>query len=164
MEANANEPGNDYFISSFDGDGQETYVVLFFSPTCPICERSVVVLNKLISEFEDEVSFYLVFPAKYYKKREIKSFVKVNELGGILLIDRKMQVAQNYGAKVTPQAFLIDSSFEKLYSGKIDDKYNSLGINTQVNKAYLKEAISAHLNNEEINIAETNPIGCIIEY
>ncbi|MFT5311332.1 MAG: hypothetical protein ACI8VL_002248, partial [Bacteroidia bacterium] len=79
-------------------------------------------------------------------------------------LDNGNQLAQNLGATVTPEVFVLNSESEIIYSGKIDNWVNDLGKKKlEVSEHYLEDALTAFIKGKPINQKETTPIGCLIE-
>ncbi len=80
-------------------------------------------------------------------------------------IDSTLRIAKEHGATTTPQVFLYSSNNSLLYSGLVDDYYESLGRHRKIIKNhFLTKAIRSHLSNEDIAVKSTKPIGCRINF
>ena len=81
-----------------------------------------------------------------------------------IIVDTNQVITNLLDAKITPECFLLDSSFNNIYHGLIDDWIKDLGRKGQyINYDYLIDAIDSHLNNKQVKITRTKAIGCIIE-
>ncbi len=80
------------------------------------------------------------------------------------LIDEPGNVGKLYGARTTPNMYVIDPAQTLVYAGAIDDKptADQNDVNTAVN--YIREAVSALLNGSEINVKTSKPYGCSVKY
>jgi mono/diheme cytochrome c family protein len=79
-----------------------------------------------------------------------------------VLKDFEHKAADAFGAKRTPEAFLLDDKFVIRFHGRIDDQY---GVGTQRDKPTrreLKEALDELLAGKAITTATTQVSGCII--
>ncbi|MDP2227219.1 MAG: redoxin family protein [Moraxellaceae bacterium] len=80
------------------------------------------------------------------------------------LFDRDGKTGQAYGAKTTPQIFVIDGGGTVRYSGAIDSiptaKKEDLARATQ----YVPAALAAVAAQQEISPATTQPYGCAVKY
>lgn len=86
----------------------------------------------------------------------MKVFAEAHQLNFPYLWDSTQEVSRSFGATKTPMAFLIDSRGILRYRGQIDNhpqKPLSTG------KDYLRNAIAAWVQGEEISITETEPAG-----
>jgi peroxiredoxin len=76
------------------------------------------------------------------------------------LHDATQEVAHAYGAKVTPDVFVLDSERRLRYRGAPDGDYDDPGRRAE----WLREALDAVLGGEEPARAETKPVGCSIKW
>ncbi|MCH8555491.1 MAG: thioredoxin family protein [Schleiferiaceae bacterium] len=77
------------------------------------------------------------------------------------LIDKKHKVADAFGAQTTPHVFLFDKNLKLIYKGSINDKYENK--EKEATQHYLRDAITAHVNNKPIETTTTRQIGCSIK-
>ena len=76
------------------------------------------------------------------------------------LHDESQEVARAYGAKVTPDVFVLDGQGVLRYRGAPDDDYEDPGENA----SWLRGALDAVLAGGEPSQAETTPVGCSIKW
>jgi peroxiredoxin len=76
------------------------------------------------------------------------------------LYDETQEVARSYGAKTTPDVFVLDSEGRLRYRGAPDSDYDDPGQQAQ----WLREALDAVLSGEQPARAETKPVGCSIKW
>lgn len=76
------------------------------------------------------------------------------------LIDKNSELADAFGARTTPHVFLVNEKMELIYTGAIDNKVDG---KRSSDETYLKNAIQASVNNQEINTNSTPPRGCSIK-
>lgn len=76
------------------------------------------------------------------------------------LRDESQQIGRQFGATVTPQAFVLDDARKVRYLGRIDDQLDEV----DVRKRYLRDALDALLDGREPKVVETKPEGCSIKY
>ncbi len=77
------------------------------------------------------------------------------------LYDSGQASGRAYGAKVTPEVFVLDANRKVIYMGAIDDNWQAAD---GVKKAYLRDAIDAALAGKAPEITETKAQGCGIGY
>lgn len=77
------------------------------------------------------------------------------------LYDPGQKSGRAFGAKVTPEVFVLDANRKVVYMGAIDDSWDSPD---NVKKAYLRDAIEAALAGKAPEITETKAQGCGIGY
>ncbi len=76
------------------------------------------------------------------------------------LYDPTQKVARDYGAEVTPHIYLLDGNLKLAYVGPVDDNQDE----TQVTKAYLREATDAVLAGKAPETTDVKAFGCGIQY
>lgn len=138
-------------------------VIIVLAPDCPICQKYTLTINTIQAEFKaDNVGFYAVFPGKVAAK-DITQFAKKYKVNMPLLVDADYSLTKLLGATVTPQAIVINPLGVKMYSGKIDNWYESIAKRRAViTEYYLKDALNAALSGSILKVKETTPVGCFI--
>jgi peroxiredoxin len=76
------------------------------------------------------------------------------------LHDATQDVARAYGAKTTPDVFLVDSEGVLRYRGAPDRDYGDPSLNAE----WLRGALDAVLAGSDPDPAETKPVGCGIKW
>jgi peroxiredoxin len=76
------------------------------------------------------------------------------------LHDGTQEVARAYGAKVTPDVFVLDAARRLRYRGAPDSDYDD----RDAGAAWLREALDAVLSGGEPARPETKPVGCSIKW
>jgi peroxiredoxin len=76
------------------------------------------------------------------------------------LHDETQAVARAYGAKTTPDVFVLDADRRLRYRGAPDSDYDDPGQRA----AWLREALDAVLAGEAPELSETSPVGCSIKW
>lgn len=141
-------------------------IALFFlSPECPLCQNYSVTIDRIQGKFNDDgIAFYGIVSGEYYSESDIKGFLLRYKLDLPILLDPEFKLAEYYGATTTPEVVLIGEGGEGLYQGAIDNWAISLGQKRlTITEHYLEDALSAHLQGEEINPKKTKAVGCFIE-
>ena len=148
---------------SIEKDAYQVYV--FLAPKCPICQDYSLKLKELNDSYAaDGFTFIGVFPNDHSSEEDIEAFKEKYAIPFELRKGDK-SLARELGASITPEVFIVNSEKETLYSGRIDNTYFRVGgrrTNTTTND--LEEAILSIKNNQPIAVANTQAIGCIIEY
>jgi peroxiredoxin len=76
------------------------------------------------------------------------------------LHDASQEVAREYGAKVTPDVFVLDAAGRLRYRGAPDGDYDDPAQRAQ----WLRDALDAVLAGHEPAQGETKPVGCSIKW
>jgi peroxiredoxin len=146
------------------GDAPATLVVF----TCNHCPYALAWHDRILAVARDypDVKVLAIssndaarYPADSYEKMQ----ERVNADGGWpmpYLYDESQEVARAYGAKTTPDCFLIDAEGRVVYRGAPDSDHED----PSQNAAWLREAIDAVLAGEAPATAETTPVGCSIKW
>lgn len=142
-------------------------VIIFLSETCPICKNQTTTLNQIYSENKSKgIAFVGWFPDVVNTTPEsIRAFQAKYKIAFELKLDDSQKVANQLNATTTPQVFVRrKKTGEILYSGKVDNGFESIGRRRQVITAhYLSDALKNILLILPIAIAETSPVGCFIQ-
>ena len=81
-----------------------------------------------------------------------------------LLLDPVGQVGRLYGAKTTPDMYIIDPKGTLLYEGAIDDKRSTDLADVKTATNYVKVALDAAMTGKTVPTTATRPYGCSIKY
>jgi peroxiredoxin len=80
------------------------------------------------------------------------------------LMDDPGTVGEAYGAKTTPQMFIIDASGKVVYNGAIDDKRSTDVADVKTAKNYVVAALEEMKAGKPVSVASTTPYGCSVKY
>ena len=81
-----------------------------------------------------------------------------------LVRDTSGKVGQSYGAKTTPQMFIIDPSFKVAYAGAIDSIASADTSDISKAKNYITSGMSKLMLGEKPNPQKSKPYGCSVKY
>ena len=144
---------------------QTPAVVVF---TCNHCPYALAWHDRLMDLARDygDVHFYAINPndAERYPRDSFEAMrERVASDGGWpmpYLHDESQEVARAYGAKTTPDVFVIDGGGRIVYRGAPDEDHQ----NPALNASWLRAALDAVLAGSEPERAETKPVGCSIKW
>jgi thiol-disulfide isomerase/thioredoxin len=141
-------------------------ILVFMAPDCPISQKYTLTLREIAEKYKDRnIPIYLIFPGTYYTKKVIREFTKKYMMVFPVLLDEKLLVTKLLRATITPEAFLFDSLGNHLYSGRIDNWFESLGKSRFViTERDLQSAMDSYFMGEAIKVKKTKSVGCIIQY
>ena len=155
-EGNAHEPG-----------GAPATVVVF---TCNHCPYALAWHERIVGVARDYadrgVRVLAVNPndAERYPRdspEAMRARVENGEFEGVpYLHDRSQGVARAYGAKTTPDVFVLDAAGVLRYRGAPDADHDD----PAQNAAFLRGALDAVLGGRDPSPVETPPIGCSIKW
>lgn len=141
----------------------DVVVVVFFCNHCPVAKAYEQRLLKLAEVVKEQsVRFVLISVSRYEADRlqEMKKRAADRKYPFPYLQDSSQKLGREYGAYVTPQVFVLDRERTIAYMGAIDDSMDA----DEVTERYLNDAISAVLSKRELEVEETKPVGCHIEF
>jgi len=90
---------------------------------------------------------------------EIKKHAAENKFTFPVLKDWQNVIADKFGASFTPEVYLLNSRFEILYHGRIDDSRRE----NEVKSRDLKNALDEILTGKPVSVSETKAFGCTIK-
>jgi peroxiredoxin len=136
-------------------------VLAFICNSCPYAVDAEDRLIKLHQDFHDQsVAVVAVNVNKIEADAMPAMFAKANqkEFPFVYLFDESQQIAKDYGAKYTPEFFVVNQDRKVIYMGAMDDSPDG----KKVTQSYVRDAIQASLTGDSVRVKETVPIGCRI--
>jgi thiol-disulfide isomerase/thioredoxin len=147
--------------------GSNGTVFLFWSNECPWVERYENRVRALASDFQGRgIEVVLVnandVEAQPNESREAsRSRAREKRYEATYVRDPTANFARALGARRTPHAFLFDAAERLVYVGSIDDSPSGAG---SENTPYLRHAIEAVLEGEEVPASQEKAFGCTLKY
>ena len=150
------------------------FVVLeWFNQQCPFVKKHYDSGNmeKLQKEYTKKGVVWLSIcssavgkPGYYSPEEHNKMFAEKKAAPSAILMDTEGKVGHLYGAKSTPDMFVINPKGILVYAGAIDDKPSPDIEDIASAKNYVKAALDAALSGKPISIASTKSYGCSVKY
>jgi peroxiredoxin len=81
-----------------------------------------------------------------------------------LLLDPDGKVGRLYGAKTTPDMYIIDRNGTLVYEGAIDNKRSTDLADVKSATNYVKTALDAVMTGQPVPTTATRPYGCSVKY
>ena len=137
-------------------------VVLFTSNECPFDNYYKDRVKELISAYAGKVQFLLVNSNIEPEESLEKMAIHYTDMNVPYLSDKDQVVMNQFGARKSPEAFLIKNSGGKsvvIYSGAIDDNPQAP---KEANQKFLKDAIEKMLTDQKIEVSNNRAAGCTI--
>ena len=162
--------GKTHSLADFKGK----YVVLeWYQPDCPFVRKHYRSGNmqSLQKEYTGKGVVWLSVNSSAPGEEGNYPAEKLNQIAAsdgaartALLLDPDGKVGHLYGAKTTPDMYVIDPNGTLVYEGAIDDKRSvDLGdVKTATN--YVKTALEASMTGKTVPTAATRPYGCSVKY
>jgi peroxiredoxin len=160
--------GKSHKLSDLKG---KTVVLMWWSPECPFVvkhfsDKSHQTFNTLYTDYNTKNVVFLAInsanPAHSASGADLnKKMVKEWNFQWPVLNDSAGTVGNAYGAKNTPEMFIIDKNGVIAYHGAIDNDPSPKGPGA-VN--YVRQALDQILAGESVSTAKTKAYGCSVKY
>jgi thiol-disulfide isomerase/thioredoxin len=153
--------------SSEELQNKDASVIIFACNHCPYVRAYVTRMRNIIQQYRNRnVGFFLINAndAKQYPDDSFEQMIPMAKhlgIGGNYLYDETQEIAKAYGAERTPEVFLFDKSKKLAYHGAIDDNWEKPD---EISIHYLKVALDAVLENQEVLVKDTQARGCTIKW
>ncbi len=154
-------PDYDGVIHSLtDYKDAKAVVLMFIATQCPVSNGYNSRMVSLYHDYKDKnVAIIGINANKQEGVEEIKSHAKEHGFEFTVLKDEKNVIANKFGATVTPEIYVLNSSLEILYHGRIDDSRRE----SDVSSHDLRNALDQVLDGKPVTVSETKAFGCTIK-
>jgi peroxiredoxin len=162
--------GKSHSLSSYAGK----YVVLeWTNPQCPFVKKfygSNTMQNLQKEETAKGVAWVRInsgAPGHEGSQTpgELASYIKENHVAATAsLLDPTGKVGHMYGARNTPQMFVIDPKGTLIYAGGIDNKPSTDPGDISSATNYVTAALSEAMAGKPVTVATAPPYGCSVKY
>ena len=143
--------------------GTSATVIVLLYDTCPLCQRTAPVLEKLWKEKQPQGVQVLGVFTDGTPVADLGKFKKDYGVSFPLFVDNGGKVASALSATVTPEAFVLDRNCKVRYMGRINDLYQVRGVQSQTPvREDLREALSDVVSGSTVRLPRTLPVGCAI--
>src|SRR5262245_57148978 len=138
-------------------------VVVFVGTECPVNNAYMPRLAELHAEYSKKgVAFVAINANSQDTPERIAKHARHYELPFPVLKDADSAVADRFGAKRTPEAFVLDADRKVRYRGRIDDQHG-VGFNrASPTRRDLALALDELLAGKAVTTASTEVAGCSI--
>lgn len=135
-------------------------LIMFISVQCPVSNSYNDRMKALYQDYATKGVKFIVINANRTEAPEaVVEHSKAHEFRFPVYKDANNVVADKFGATVTPETYVIDSSGTIRYHGSIDDSQNPSRVTTQ----RLRLALDAVLAGKQPPQSETKAFGCSIK-
>jgi peroxiredoxin len=135
-------------------------VVVFTSNECPYDNYYKDRLKRLIAQYKGKIQFVLINSNVDPQESVEKMAIHYTDLGIPYLADKEQKALENFGARKSPEVFLLSPQLSVVYSGAIDDNPQ---VATDTKQNYLRDAIDKVLGGQKIEVANNRVLGCTIK-
>jgi peroxiredoxin len=140
--------------------GKRAVLLVFVATRCPVSNAYNDRMEAIARDYAPRgVAFVGINANKEESPAEIADHAKTHGLTFPILKDTRNAEADAFGARVTPEAYLYDSTWTLRYHGRIDDNMRSDHVTT----SDLRTALDAVLSGQDVATKETKAFGCSIK-
>jgi peroxiredoxin len=162
--------GGQHTLSNYTDQGK-IVVLEWFNPRCPFVVKHYrdgqnQTMNELADKYEGDGVVWLRInsgaPGLQGHGMELNREIKRNwDMDTPILVDETGTVGRAYGAKRTPEMYIINANGTLVYHGAIDND-STPGAPGDVN--YVDQALNDVLNGRDVRTPTTNAYGCSVKY
>ncbi len=158
------DPRDQRLIQLADLKAKKAIVVIFLGTECPLSNQFLPELAQLHQEYSDHgVQFLGINSNRQDTPDRVAGHARKHKVPFPVLKDPNNQVADQFGAQRTPEAFVITPAGKILYQGRIDDKF---GIGYQRPGKEVRRDLACALDevlaDKPVSVARTPAAGCLI--
>jgi peroxiredoxin len=135
-------------------------VVMFIATQCPVSNAYNSRMEKLYQDYSPkDIAFIGINSNKQESVKEVAEHAKEQGFTFTILKDPDNIIADKFDAQVTPEIYVLNSNFEVLYHGRIDDSQRE----NKVTNQDLRTALNEILAGKQVSVTETKAFGCTIK-
>jgi peroxiredoxin len=159
---------NDFTLEDYNGvkhsltdyKSSKAIVVMFIATQCPVSNSYNGRMVELQKDYAAKgITFVAINSNKQESVEEVKSHSKEHGFEFTVLKDYNNVIADQLGASVTPEIYVLNSHLEVLYHGRIDDSSRENKVTTKD----LRTALDQILAGKALEVKETKAFGCTIK-
>lgn len=140
----------------------KSVVVAFLGTECPLAKQYARRLQEMSTAYEGRAVFIGIFSNEQDSAAEIEQYTELLGITFPVLQDSENKIADSFAARRTPEVFLLDRSRTIRYRGRVDDQFGIGYAKKEPSQRNLAVALDQVLNGTEVEVSETDPVGCII--
>lgn len=168
QELNVGDKAPGFSLENFDGktisldsyNNAKGYIVIFTCNNCPYAKAYQDRIAELQNEYAPK-GFPVIAINTSDPGEEIVARAKEKDYPFPYLHDETQEVTRAYGATRTPHVFVLEKDRTVAYIGAIDNNYKDA---SKADENYVKDAVNALLNDQEVDVKSTKAIGCTIKW
>lgn len=157
-------PGvDDQSHSMADFKDAKVVVVCFTCNSCPVAVAYEDRFVDFTNDYKDKGVRFVAINVNKNDANRLPAMKERAEQQGFnfpYLFDESQKSARSYGAKVTPEIFVLDQNRNVAYHGAFDDNMDA----SKASENYVAKAVDALLAGQEVPTATTRARGCGIRY
>lgn len=138
-------------------------VVVFLGIECPLAKLYGPRLQKLANDYQQHNVIVVGIDSNAQDSiADLTAYANTHKIEFPLLKDPGSLVANQFDAKRTPEAFVLDAQRIIRYHGRIDDQYGVGYTRPEPKRHDLRQAIDELLAEKTVSQPHTEPAGCLI--
>ena len=158
----------DFMLPDVDGTsrslaslkGKNGSVIIFIAVQCPVSNAYNERMEQLAQDFKAKgINVIGINANSTDDAAAVKAHAVEHKLSFVILKDAGNKIADRFGAKVTPEAYLLDASNKLLYHGRIDNSKDPAGVNS----SELRDAVNLVLAGKPVEKTSASSFGCSIK-
>jgi peroxiredoxin len=156
------QDGKPVSLSDFRG---KLVVLEWVNPNCPFVQRhySAKTFQTLVDEYGGKGVVWLAINTTFNATNSFnKDWITKNSLTYPILNDADGVVGHQYGAKTTPEMYIIGKDGTLLYMGGIDNDKDGDKGSARIN--YVSKALDEILAGKAVTVTETPSYGCSVKF
>ncbi len=140
--------------------GERGTVLIFVATKCPVSNAYNARMVKLAEDYKAKgINVVGINSNVAEMSDEVKAHAAENKLAFLILKDKGNKIADQLGARVTPEVYFLDASNKLVYRGRIDNSRNGDAITA----SDLRDALDATLAGKPVAKTEVDAFGCSIK-
>ena len=144
--------------------GRRGTVIVVRDPGCPVSQRYRPRISALARQFgEQGFEFVFIYPNDKLSDEERAEDARRLAIPGVYVDRGSFALAEALGVKSTGDVFVLDSEYRLRYRGAVDDQYGLGYTRDFPSRHYLRNALHALRNGDEIETPATAAPGCYID-
>ncbi|MBP6784121.1 MAG: redoxin domain-containing protein [Verrucomicrobiales bacterium] len=150
-------------VAPLDAEGKMAVVLFFVSPYCPTSNNFGPEMNAIVNDFKESFAFRFIHSDSSVKEPDMVQHASMMGFEAPVLNDTAQQLARHLGAKITPEAIVIDAKGGVLYHGRINDLYLGPTKRQREIKTHdLRDALTAIKKETPVTTPNAVAVGCKI--
>jgi peroxiredoxin/mono/diheme cytochrome c family protein len=145
-------------------ENNKAVVLVFLGVECPLCNQFLPVLAEMYKDYHNKgIAFVGIFANVQDGRERVAAHARRNAVPFPVVKDVGNKVADQMGARRTPEAFVVDPSGSVRYQGRIDDQFGiGFARPGKPTRRDLAVALDEILAGKAVSVSRTEAAGCRI--
>lgn len=153
--------GRTWTLDDFQDD--KVLVLAFLGTECPLAQHYGIRLQQIADRYAGQgVAVVAVMSNRQDSLEEIAAYAARQKVQLPILKDAGNRLADQVGARRTPEMFVFDSNRQLQYRGRVDDQFGISYTRDEPRRHDLTIAIDELLADKKVSVPRTEAVGCII--